>query len=173
MDVVTRLKKLSNESDFDIGRSVTKIYERLSQEIGKRWEINVKTALSEFPWVWTGSIFVRASDVALKNDVESSARNFHSISPRIVTKHRNMLRAFGVKESFGPADYIAILNRFAETKQQLNETELKQCTDILQFLAGKVDPFKSQLFVPNRDGKLLLAQDLYYVDNERLLTDEV
>jgi hypothetical protein len=67
----------------------------------------IRAVLHDKAWVWVGQQFVKPDQVAFESRV--SAPPFLYVLPRELAFYRTLLVTYGVRETFGASDFVAVL----------------------------------------------------------------
>lgn len=71
----------------------------------------IRGVLRDRCWVWVGESFVRPEQVAFESKVV--AHPYLYVLPRELACFRTLLTTYGVREMFGPTDFVAVLAQMA------------------------------------------------------------
>jgi sacsin len=123
-------------------------------------------------WLWVGSDFVAADRVAFSTPA-NAAPYLYAVPPDLVC-FNSLLRAFGVRSSFGTSDWASVLKQMAvetnvddETKDTtpLSPSQLELALLLVQVLSDDTMRVGDlEIYAPDEHGCLALTTDLVYND---------
>ncbi|CAM9618016.1 unnamed protein product, partial [Phaeothamnion confervicola] len=155
----------------NITPNVAKIYEILDGALDSEDFTVVCRILEPYGYpIWVGERFVMAKHMAFDASVDGKPwlwpvpGNLHSFG--------DLLRAFGVREQFGPADFVRLLNgAAATTAAPLDERQLDMAVATLRLLVRQLRAAPADnsvrnatIFVPSESGVLMPARELVMDD---------
>jgi sacsin len=120
-------------------------------------------------WLWVGSAFVPAEHVAFRSPAHCQLQPYLHTVPAELACFRALLQGFGVRDSFGPGDFVHVLQRMAaETvvpgaveRRPLDAGRVSMAISMAQLLSDEAMQAQDlELFVPDALGRLALPSEL-------------
>ncbi|KAG5176706.1 hypothetical protein JKP88DRAFT_265343 [Tribonema minus] len=179
-DALRRTPTQAAQMGQQLQAPVSQMYMLLNKAVGTPEMSAAVPVLASAPWMWLGDRFVYARRVALK--CPSDAAPFLHPVPAALRSFGALLRACGVRETFGAADYADVLEDIYSAYQRRARAQAAAALDEEQFeLAVKVAKLLAELpsrerqtisgrivYLPSTTGAMFPAQSLVYNDAQWL-----
>ena len=150
----------------------SRIYESLDSNFSESSSEQQEKALMilhEMPWIWVGDKFISTEQVAF--DAPDNAKPYLYSVPNQMLCFNNILKACGVRDSFGVQDYVRLLSSLSSQLggASCNTKQLDLAVFVARHLSRVSDDDSNNLehctiFLPSKEGVMHKSLDMTFDD---------